>query len=134
MLKKTNLHILDANTIIRYVTNDDEQKSSAVEKLLQSSKKCYLSSVVIAEIVWVLSSYYKKRRAFIADVLLRLISLSSIVCEKPLILTTLSLYKDFKIDWIDCFIVAQHLSIPQSVICSYDRDFDKLENVKRIEP
>ncbi|HCC53622.1 MAG TPA: hypothetical protein DEQ20_01650, partial [Desulfobulbaceae bacterium] len=54
---------LDANIFIRYLTNDDPAKADRVEKLLDQAagggKQLLTTEMVIAEVVWVLESFYK---------------------------------------------------------------------------
>ena len=67
-MKKT---FLDTNIFLRYLTNDDPEKADRVEQLLRkaASGKIVLvtTELVIAEIVWVLESYYEVDKVLIAE-------------------------------------------------------------------
>ena len=98
--------LLDANLIIRYFLDDDHVKADAVEQLLASSEEVWLPDVVIAEIVWVLASYYKLSRFDIAERIESLISLKNIKANKLLIFTAISYYCEFNLDWVDAYLAA----------------------------
>lgn len=127
------LKVIDANLILRYFLGDRE--AIRVEKLLRSKNKLLLSDVILAEIVWVLDSYYEWDRPKIVESLAMLIRLSSIVCNRFLLTETLTILKDqSKFDFADAYSVALMKQSKIKSIYSFDRDFDKLPEVNRLEP
>ena len=125
--------IIDANLILRYLLGDPE--AGRVEKLLRSKNKLLLSDVILAEIVWVLDSYYKWDRSKIVESLISLVRLSSIVCNKLLLTETLTILgKQKSFDFADAYSVALMRVSKIKDIYSFDRDFDKLPEVNRLEP
>ena len=54
---------IDTNILIRYLTNDDEQQSTEVLKLLGQysgiESSIYINNIVLCEVVWVLEAAYK---------------------------------------------------------------------------
>jgi predicted nucleic acid-binding protein len=44
------------------------------------------------------------------------------------------LYVEKNIDWIDAFVVAQMITQKKREIYSYDSDFDKVDDINRLEP
>lgn len=137
--KNTKIHVfLDANIIIRFLVRDDEQKAEQVKQLflfLEAGKiSAETDMIVVAEIVWVLSSFYKLDRETIAEYLtLFLATKYLVVKEKPLIQKSIELYKRVSADFIDCFVAAA-ASKRKALICSYDKDFNKFEGIERLEP
>lgn len=126
--------ILDANLIIRYLVKDNEKKIDNIEKLLKSDTVLILTDVTIAEIVWVLSSYYELPRKKITRSLTSLILLSNIKCNKNLLLKAFSYFEKYNIDWVDSYLCAYAEENRIKEIFSYDRDLDRTKTVKRIEP
>ena len=125
--------IIDANLILRYLLGDPE--AGRVEKLLRSKNKLLLSDVILAEIVWVLDSYYKWDRSKIVESLISLVRLSSIVCNKLLLTETLTILgKQKSFDFADAYSVALMRVSKIKDIYSFDRDFDKVKRIKRLEP
>lgn len=125
--------VIDANLILRYLLGDPE--AAKVEKLLRGKNRFLLSDVVLAEIVWVLDSYYEWDRSKIVESLAMLIRLSSIVCNRFLLTETFTILKDRpKFDFADAYSVALAKSLKIKEIYSFDRDFDKIPGIKRAEP
>ena len=85
--------VLDANIIIRFLVDDDKEKADAIEKLLRSNETLILTDVTIAEIIWVLSSYYKEPKKDIVKKITALIHLPSIKCNKKVMITALNFFE-----------------------------------------
>ena len=68
---------LDTNVLVRYLVGDDEkqaQKASArIRAIAASGESCFISSIVICELVWVLESAYDYEKMEICDVLEKLL-------------------------------------------------------------
>lgn len=126
-------NLIDTNLIIRFLTSDDEYKASSVEKLLKSGGNNVLLDVVVAEIVWVLASYYKLDKELIIEKVRGLIHIRSVYCSRKLLSKALLIWEANNISFIDAYIAAK-AQINDLVIYSYDRDFDKVVGVVRKEP
>lgn len=125
--------VIDANLILRYFLGDPE--AGRVEKLLKSKIKLLLSDVILAETVWVLDSYYKWDRSKIVESLSLLIKLPSIVCNKLLLAETLTILgRQKNFDFADAYSVALMKQSKIKDIYSFDKDFDKIQGVNRLEP
>ena len=133
------MYFIHTNVFLRYFVSDDHQEVEDCTRLLQSIDDgqvdgC-ISSLVLSEIVWTMTSFYKVPRAKIVDSIQFITSLGGIrMIEGYQYDLALMLFSTFNIKFIDCMIA----SIPQiqkgeMTIISYDKDFDKL-GVKRIEP
>ncbi len=75
---------LDTNVLVRYLVKDDEAQSAIASKLidgLTQSDPGFISSVVLAETSWVLSTSYKLGREEIAGVIEELILSRDLVFE-----------------------------------------------------
>lgn len=68
---------LDTNVLVRFLVEDDAAQTERARELLQrairSNASCFISDIVMCEVVWVLESSYKFRRAEISQVLGRLL-------------------------------------------------------------
>ena len=125
--------VIDANLILRYLLGDPE--AGRVEKLLKSKVKLLLSDVILAEIVWVLDSYYKWDRSKIVESLISLVRLTSIVCNKFLLSETLAILGNQKsFDFADAYSVALMKISKIKDIYSFDKDFDEIPEVNRLDP
>ena len=129
------LKILDSNLIIRFLLDDDPVKAKDVETLLlNSSDRLILTDVNLAEIVWVLTSFYKIPKSSVVEKLQNFLAIPTIDADKKLLSEALTIYKKYNIDYIDAYHIAFAQKESIEVIYSYDKDFDKVEGIKRQEP
>ena len=133
------VYFIDSNIFLRVIVEEDSKSFSECKELLQKVEgrkiRGFSSNIVMAEIVWVLSSYYKMKKLKVLEGLLGIRNLTTLkLIDKYQFDLALKLYSKFKVKFIDCLIA----SIPQIFsktwpIISYDKDFDKLD-VVRFEP
>jgi|SRR3989344_25137 len=127
-------NIIDTNLIIRFLLNDDAQKASKVEKILFSKDQLnVLPDLVVGEIIWVLSSFYKLPKLRIIENIRSLLNAKSISSNKVLLNKTLLVWEKHNIDFIDSYIAAV-AQLKNPTVYSYDNDFSKIKSIKRKEP
>ena len=126
--------LLDANIIIRFLVSDDPNKANRVEKLLANqNNKNILADIVVAEIIWVLGSYYQFDKSSILESLKALIHYKSIMCNKTLLESALTIWEKYNISFVDAYLISL-AKLKGLDICSYDFKFDKVDGVTRQEP
>jgi predicted nucleic-acid-binding protein len=68
---------LDTNVLVRFLVEDDPSQTEKARRVLQkavdSNSSCFISDIVMCEVVWVLESSYKFRRPEISHILGRLL-------------------------------------------------------------
>jgi predicted nucleic-acid-binding protein len=101
----------DTNLFLRYLTNDVPAQADAVESLLQRAAKDRINlvttSMVIAEIVWTLESYYELDKKEIQAMVLGILNTGGLaVIDSDLILQAIVPYADKNVDFIDAFNAA----------------------------
>ncbi|AKM79095.1 MAG: hypothetical protein UX85_C0003G0107 [Candidatus Beckwithbacteria bacterium GW2011_GWB1_47_15] len=126
--------VIDTDIIIRFITQDDNQKAKKFQVWLKKNKKILLSDVTVAETYWVLKSFYGFSQKRIIISLESLVSYNNIVCNKVLLLSTMAQLKRYKISFVDAYASAYSLLENDGKILSFDKDFDKIKGIKRIEP
>lgn len=130
---------VDTNVFVRYLTGDDEKKAAAFEKLLvqAASGKIVLatSEIVIAELVWVLESFYKLKPSVIAELIRAILNTEGLKIKgSDLIEKTLDLYESQNIDFIDAHIIAYMRSNHIETLYSFDKThLSKVDGIHRIE-
>lgn len=131
-------YYVDTNIFIRYITEDVPQQTDLVEKRFEQAKQNQISLIVteftIAEILYVLQSFYKMDRAQTIVKVKTMISPKWINMErKEAVLEALLLYKTKNIDFVDLlnWAIAKE---DKAKILSFDKDFDKLTPKLRVEP
>ncbi len=102
--------VIDTNLLVRYLTEDDHSKAKAVDTLLSRAGKgeikIIIPSIVIAELVWVLESFYKMEAQEIAELVEAVLNTPGLdVTDKSIINSALKAYKTRKIDMIDAWIM-----------------------------
>lgn len=132
---------LDTNILIRYLTKDDPEKAArAYAFLLQVEQGTTLATTaeaVIAEVVYVLSSktLYNVPRPTIRQRLIAIIDLPGLrLPNKPIYRRALDLYATTNLDFVDCVVVAQMERAKLTRLLSFDRDFDTIPGITRVEP
>jgi len=133
------LKLIDANIILRFLTNDEPNQAAACAKLLkrveQNLEEVFIPDLVLADIVWTLEKYYKVEKQKIKEIVSRIIALAGLKCSsRNTILKALDIYADHNIDWTDAFVIAQMLAAGRQEIYSYDRDFEKVDGITPLTP
>ena len=126
------MKFIDANIVLRYLVDDPE--ASAIEKLLRSREKLVLADIIVAEVVWSLTSFYKWSKKRTTSLLASLIRLDGIRADKNLLLRALKLYKIYNVDYIDAYLCAVMGKSKVTTIYSYDRHYNKFPGIHRLEP
>ena len=135
------MQFIDANIFIRHLTNDVPDKAQACLELFQKAQRREValttSEAVIAEVVYVLSSkqLYHLPREEIRKLLYPLLSLSGLkLTHRKVYLRALDLYATYPIDFEDAVLVAQMERQGVTELYSYDRDFERVPGITRLEP
>lgn len=120
----------DANTMIRCIIGDDEQKIKELQEIRATQKIIY-SMEVISEVVYVLTKVYNVSRVDASDAIQRFLKAKNIVCSNSEIaIKSLQLFAENHLDFVDNVLLAYH-QLRGITIYSYDR---KLINaIKREE-
>lgn len=133
-MPKSTPRLIDTNLIIRYLVEEDSKKADAVEKLLKNPDgKLVLTDVTFAEIIWVLSSYYGLKKEKIIQYLSALLKLNTIIANRTVLYKALEYFLNYNLSYIDAY-QAGYAAVKKMDIYSYDKDFNKLGEIKRFEP
>ena len=128
------MKLIDANIIIRFLLKDHLTQSPAKKLLENLEENLLLTDVAVAEIIWLLISYYKLSRKEVVEKIYPILNLPSIDCNKPVLIRALYIYKNFNVDYIDAYLAAFMDEENLEGIYSFDKDFDKIKDIKRFEP
>lgn len=126
--------VVDADIIIRFLTNDSPQKALSFQRFLEKGEKVFLTEVTIAEVYWTLKSFYQFKKQKIISGLGTLLALPQIEANKDLIMETFSLLEKNNVSFIDAYLAVFSCLRNDGKILSFDKGFDKLKSIKRIEP
>lgn len=125
---------LDTNIFIRFLVKDNKKMALEAKKLFELIEKGKIKAetdlIVLAEIVWVLSSFFKLKKQDIFEYISLLLRMQNLlVKDENIILKALDIYRKKNIDFIDAFCAALVLKRKIEYICSYDNDYDKIEGI-----
>ena len=135
------MRFVDTNIFIRHLTRDDPEKAQACYQLFLSAQRNEValttSEAVIAEVVYVLSSeqLYNLSREQIRALLYPLLTLRGFkLSGREVYLRALDVYATSDLDFEDAIAVAHMERHQLSEIYSYDRHFDQMSGLTRLEP
>jgi predicted nucleic acid-binding protein len=133
------VRIIDANIILRYLTNDVQDQAKRAGELLArveaGSEEVLLPDIILADIIWVLEGYYKQSRERIREWIATILSMRGLeFSDKNVALDALDIYVDTGIDWSDAFVASQMISRGIMEIYSFDKHFDRIDAIKKVEP
>lgn len=127
-------NLIDTNLIIRFLVNDNPAKASKVEKLLRNkNNKNILLDTVVAEIIWVLGSYYTLDKSDTIEKIKALIHVDTIECNAFLINRALTLWEEHSISYIDAYL-ASVAELGNMTLFTYDRKFNSIPTISTKEP
>lgn len=130
---------LDTNILLRHLLQDhDEQSPRATAYLARVESgelKVRTADTVVFEAVYVLQRIYSVPRAQIRDKLLPLIDLPGVELPgKRRLHKVFDLYVDLTISFADAYHAVLMERLGTREIISYDRGFDRVPGVRRLEP
>ncbi|MBI4744535.1 MAG: PIN domain-containing protein [Actinobacteria bacterium] len=130
---------VDANIFIRYLVIDNEEKAERCRKLFEKAVKgeikLFSTTLVIAEIIWVLSKVYNWRKEETCKNIKLILNTPNIkFVENPLLRRAINRYAANNIDFIDAYHAEVVLSKEINTLYSYDKDFDNFSDLRRLEP
>jgi predicted nucleic-acid-binding protein len=131
-------YFIDTNVFLRFLVADDVRSYECCKEFLEAVEgkrfKASTSSLVFAEMAWVLQSFYQFPRTKISEALNLLAHKGLIFDDRFDLLRAIGLYQSHGIKFVDALLGSNPLIRERKMnIVSYDADFDKL-NIKRVEP
>lgn len=130
--------ILDTNVLLRFLVQDDPKQSAAASKLFEAAQsgetQLVLDRIVVTELTYVLTGYYKRQRVDVANTLLAVAQSPFVKTEdESLVIDALIRFRDHGVDFVDAWLAAKGAAEGMPV-ASFDRDLDKFKDVRRHEP
>ena len=121
---------VDTNVVVRFLTGDPPEMAQRSAKLMAKAESgevvLVLSSIVVAEVIWVLKSFYRYPFKDIARVVIPLISADGVETEdRELMVQAIELAREKNVDFIDAVLALKAVRHQESV-CSFDDHFKRL--------
>lgn len=129
---------IDTNIFLRYLTKDDPLKYDKCREIfkraIEGNAELATSGIVIAELIWTLLSYYKVQKDDVIEKISIIVNTDNLyIPDKDVITDALVLFGRKNIDYIDAYTAVFMKRYGFEEIYSYDKDFDTVEGIKRVE-
>jgi predicted nucleic acid-binding protein len=133
------LPFLDTNILLRHLLQDLPDQSPRCTAYLQQVERGELrvrtADTVVFETVFTLQRSYRKPKAIIAASLLPIIELPGIVLPgKRRFRAVFAYYVGLNISFADAYHAALMHSLHLTEIVTFDREFDRISSLARLEP
>ena len=126
---------VDTNILVRHLTGDPPEQAAKATRYLEQAEDLLLPDLILAEVAYVLESFYETPRAQVAETLRAVLAFSAIrVVDDELLLRTVEVYEAHRLDFADAYLVANAERTGIDEVVSFDRAIDRVGTVRRVEP
>lgn len=126
---------VDTNVLIRHLTGDPPDLAARATAYLAAADELLLPDLIVAEVVYVLESFYEVPADEVARLVRSVIAYPPIRTLDPaLLLRSLEVYETHHIDFAEAYLVASAEATGIPDIISFDRSIDRVTTANRIEP
>ena len=126
---------VDTNVLIRHLTGDPPELAARATRYLGAADELLLPDLILAEVAYVLESFYEVPRAQVATTLRAVLAYPAIrVLDADLLQRAVEVYEIHRLDFADAYLVASAERTGIGVIASFDRSIDRVATVRREEP
>lgn len=126
---------LDTNVLIRHLTGDPSAQAAKATRALQASEELLLADLILAELAYVLESFYETPRRQVAETLRAVLGFAPVrVVDPALLQRAVEVYELHRLDFADAYLVASAERSGVDRILSFDRGIDRVGTVRRFEP
>lgn len=130
---------VDTNVFVRHLTQDHPEQSPRATAFLSRIERGEVSArtsdTVIFEIVYLLAGRYGRTRTEIASAVISLLELPFLeLSNRQQAWSACQRYMETNMSFPDAHHVALMEQLGIEEIASFDRDFDRVPGIKRVEP
>jgi predicted nucleic acid-binding protein len=126
---------VDTNILVRHLTGDPPAQAVRATRYLQAADELLLPDLILAEVAYVLESFYETPRAQVAETLRAVLVFPAIrVVDAELLQRAVEVYDVHRLDFADAYLVASAERSGIGVVASFDRAIDRVGTIQRAEP
>ena len=126
---------VDTNVLVRHLTGDPPAQASRATRYLRGADELLLPDLILAEVAYVLESFYEAPRSQVATTLRSVLAFPAIrVLDVDLLQRAVEVYEVHRLDFADAYLVASAERTGVGAIASFDRGIDRVTTVRREEP
>jgi predicted nucleic-acid-binding protein len=125
------MRAVDTNVLVRLLMRDDSRQAAAADAFVAGG--AWVSHVVLAELVWVLDSTYRLKRAQLTVVVEMLLKHEHMtVQDADVVEAALGLFHAGSADFSDCLVLATACRIGHLPLGTFDRSLAKLAGAELV--
>jgi predicted nucleic-acid-binding protein/uncharacterized protein (DUF4415 family) len=123
---------VDTNVLVRLIARDDERQTEAAERAIHSGG--WISHLVLAETLWVLSSVYSLDRTQMAETVEMLLNHSTLtIQDNATVQAALEEYRNHRnVDFSDCLVLETARKAGHLPLATFDRALGKCAGAQRL--
>ena len=126
---------VDTNVLVRHLTGDPPELAERATRYLAETTELLLPDLILAEVAYVLESFYEAPRIQVATILRSVLAFPAIrVVDTDLLQRAIEVYDTHRLDFADAYLVACAERTGVGAIVSFDRSIDRVGTVEQIEP
>lgn len=126
---------IDTNVLVRHLTGDPPNLAKRATEFLASSDELLVPDLIVAEVTYVLESFYEVERGPLAQMLRAIIGYPAVrVIDAELLLRAIELYEIERLDFAEAYLVACAERSGVGRVASFDQSIDRIRTVQRVEP
>jgi predicted nucleic acid-binding protein len=126
---------VDTNVLVRHLTGDPPAQALKATRYLERAEELLLPDLIVAEVAYVLESFYETPRTQVADTLRAVLAFPAVrVVDGELLQRAVEIYDVHRLDFADAYLVASAERSGIGVVASFDRTIDRVGTVRRDEP
>lgn len=129
---------IDTNVFLRFLLADNPTQSIKAKKIFEKAAKSKIKlithSVIIAELIWTLYSFYQQPKQKIIEKIKKLLLFEGLkIIDSEILNSAIIIFEKYSLDFIDAFAAAW-VKQNNLTLVTFDKDFDKIENFKCLKP
>jgi len=126
---------VDTNVLVRHLTGDPLAQARRATRFLEEADDLLLPDLILAEVAYVLESFYEVARTQVASTLRAILAFPAIrVVDAELLQRAVEVYEVHRLDFADAYLVASAERTGVGAIASFDRALDRVGTIRREEP
>ena len=128
------MRAIDTNVLVRLATRDDARQVAAAEAFVGKGKGAWVSHLVLAEAVWVLTSVYDLGAKQIATAVEMFLNHEDLSVQDPgTVAAALEHHRERpKISFTDCLVLEIARKAGHLPLGTFDRDLGRLQGAERL--